>query len=63
MCSAVFIAGLDPDARLKASDLVVARIGHFKKDSGPAEKRFRKALAILMEAVPTKAGAAPAAVP
>ena len=34
-------------------DLVVVRIGHFK-GSGPGGEAFRRALALLMEAIPAK---------
>jgi hypothetical protein len=37
-------------------DLVVVRIGHYKGER-PGSEAFKKALAILMEAVPRKAAA------
>jgi hypothetical protein len=37
-------------------DLVVVRIGHYKGNQ-PGSEAFRKALAILIEAVPRKAAA------
>ena len=38
---------------IPSHDLVVVRLGHFK-GSGPGDRAFKKALALLMEAVPRK---------
>jgi ribulose 1,5-bisphosphate carboxylase large subunit-like protein len=38
---------------IPSHDLVVVRIGHFK-GSRPGGEAFRKALALLMEAIPPK---------
>lgn len=52
---AVYFAGAGGQATLiiPSHDLVVVRLGHFK-GQGPGGEAFRKALAILMEAIPAK---------
>ena len=43
---------------IPSHDLVVVRLGHFK-GSTPGAARFRKALALLMEAVPARNSSKP----
>jgi CubicO group peptidase (beta-lactamase class C family) len=57
---AYYMAGAGGQTTLivPSHDLVVVRMGHFK-GSTPGGRSFRKALALLMEAVPKKAGTLP----
>lgn len=52
---AYFMAGAGGQTTMiiPSHDLVVVRLGHYK-GSGPGEESFKKALALLMEAVPQK---------